>query len=341
MSPQSDELSVAVVIPYFQREQGILRRALGSVAAQNVVGKVRIWAIIVDDSSPLSAVDSLAGLSAPGIEIMILEQPNGGPGAARNLALANLPADTDFVAFLDSDDVWQSDHLSNALNALGTDFGLYISNHTRFDIEGDWFASHEPIRPWLDSTQRQSIPVREISPGRLEFDREYLLTRMVETYVGQTSTIVYRRRGNDVRFDTTLRAAGEDHLLFLQLASANRSVVSLSCDVHCGRGVNIYYGAFSWRDAKSVDRYGSILLFLNALTHQDFLSSSDRRRVRGQWRKFARAYSYLFIRALMMRTKPSLNLLGKILRKSPATVALMPLRFLAVLPFRKVEAQSW
>lgn len=339
MSAGQRQVAVAVVIPYFQRDRGILKRALESVAAQDVRAKVRI--IIVDDSSPLPASEAIDGFSSPGIEITVLRQPNGGPGAARNLALDNLPAGTDFVAFLDSDDVWRSDHLSNALDALGEDFGLYFSNHTRFDLEGDWFAAHQPIGAWLDAEQRRSLPVREVSAGRLEFDRGYLLARMVETYVCQTSTVVYRSKGNNVRFDPTLRAAGEDQLMFLQLTNTNRTVVGLSTDVHCGNGVNVYYGAFSWRDAKSVDRYGSILLFLNALTHQDFLSSSDRRRVRGQWRKFARAYSYLFIRALMMRTKPSLNLLGKILRKSPATVALMPLRLLAVLPFRKVEAQSW
>ena len=51
---------VAVVIPYFQRESGILAGALQSVSAQEVDADLSV--IIVDDGSPVRAHDELGRL---------------------------------------------------------------------------------------------------------------------------------------------------------------------------------------------------------------------------------------------------------------------------------------
>ena len=45
--------TIAVIIPYFQREAGILRRALASVFAQTNAPSWEI--IVVDDGSPVPA----------------------------------------------------------------------------------------------------------------------------------------------------------------------------------------------------------------------------------------------------------------------------------------------
>ena len=46
--------TIAVIIPFFQREAGILGRALKSIADQNYPNSA-LYVIVVDDGSPVSA----------------------------------------------------------------------------------------------------------------------------------------------------------------------------------------------------------------------------------------------------------------------------------------------
>ena len=118
---------IGVVIPYYQREAGILARALRSVARQRDVQDVRV--VVVDDSSPAPAAQDIAeiqeGFPFP-LEVIV--QPNGGPGAARNRALEALAGQVRYVAFLDSDDEWLPTHLGNACNALERGYDFYFSD---------------------------------------------------------------------------------------------------------------------------------------------------------------------------------------------------------------------
>ena len=74
-------VKVAVVIPYFQRQQGVLRRSLRSVMAQSLAPDV---VVIVDDQSPVPAEGELAELpDAWRARVKKISRQNGGPGAAR------------------------------------------------------------------------------------------------------------------------------------------------------------------------------------------------------------------------------------------------------------------
>lgn len=96
-----------VVIPYYQKQHGVLGRALASVFAQTVQD---FDLVIVDDESPYPIENEIAELSeAQQNRIKIVKQKNGGPGGARNTGLDNVPAETSYVAFLDSDDIWIPD----------------------------------------------------------------------------------------------------------------------------------------------------------------------------------------------------------------------------------------
>lgn len=121
MNPSS---TIGVVIPYYQREAGILARALRSVARQRDIRDVLL--VVVDDASPAPAAQDIAeiqeGFPFP-LEVII--QPNGGPGSARNRALEALAGRVCYVAFLDSDDEWSDDHLARALLALQQGFDVY------------------------------------------------------------------------------------------------------------------------------------------------------------------------------------------------------------------------
>ena len=59
---------ITVVIPYFQREPGILARALASIAAQQAC-PLSVHVIVVDDASPVPADAEIAGMDLSLIHI--------------------------------------------------------------------------------------------------------------------------------------------------------------------------------------------------------------------------------------------------------------------------------
>jgi glycosyltransferase involved in cell wall biosynthesis len=120
---------IAVIIPYYQRDPGILARALDSVRAQELPRGLHLHVYVVDDGSPLPAAGEIADSSA----LTLLVQDNAGPGAARNAALDRVEADggAEVVAFLDSDDIWHPTHLAEAVAALDRGYDFYCCDNAR------------------------------------------------------------------------------------------------------------------------------------------------------------------------------------------------------------------
>src|SRR5690242_13985907 len=108
---------VSVIIPFFQREPGILTRCLQSVRRQHVPPGWGVDVIVVDDGSPAGAGDELRGLEFPApFRVTAIRQENRGVGAARNRGLEEAGEAT-LIAFLDSDDTWPATHLERAIRA--------------------------------------------------------------------------------------------------------------------------------------------------------------------------------------------------------------------------------
>ena len=102
---------ISVVIPVFNRPD-MVARAIRSVHAQRGIGTADIEIVLVDDGSmpPLR-------VAAPDRRIRIVRSDhNLGAAAARNLGV--LAAKGDYLAFLDSDDVWRADKLACQLDAM-------------------------------------------------------------------------------------------------------------------------------------------------------------------------------------------------------------------------------
>ena len=93
---------VSVVIPAYNTEQ-FLAETIRSVLDQTY-GDYEV--IVVDDGSSDGTL-GVARSFEPGVKV--LSQPNGGPASARNLAIRD--ARGDYIAFLDSDDLWTKDKL--------------------------------------------------------------------------------------------------------------------------------------------------------------------------------------------------------------------------------------
>jgi glycosyltransferase involved in cell wall biosynthesis len=100
--------TVTVVIPVYRARY--LGDAVESVFAQS---RAPDAVILVDDGSPdreaLAQVMARWGTD----RIRLFSQPNHGAGAARNLGVLN--AASEFVAFLDADDMWLPDYLQTQL----------------------------------------------------------------------------------------------------------------------------------------------------------------------------------------------------------------------------------
>ena len=108
-------MSVSVIIPAY-KARNYLAQAMQSVGQQSLQPAE---VIVVDDCSP-EAVDDILALfrerpGYPDIRV-VRHEKNQGLGAARNSGIAH--AQSEWVAFLDHDDVWSPEHLAGMLKTL-------------------------------------------------------------------------------------------------------------------------------------------------------------------------------------------------------------------------------
>jgi glycosyltransferase involved in cell wall biosynthesis len=109
--------TISVIIPFYRR-QGTFGETLESVL-QQTLQPAEI--IVVDDASGDGAGEFLAQF-VPSIKLITLEQ-NVGVSEARNIGVR--AATGDYIAFLDSDDLWERDKLARQLD--------YILSHSDCD----------------------------------------------------------------------------------------------------------------------------------------------------------------------------------------------------------------
>jgi hypothetical protein len=124
---------ICVALPYFQRQPGVLRKALLSVAAQQG-NQQPVKVMLEDDASPVPVEGELAGIDRPaGTSSKVIQQTNAGPGGARNAGLDAVPEACAYVTFPGSDSEYSTKHLERAVAALkqGFDF-LPQGNATRY-----------------------------------------------------------------------------------------------------------------------------------------------------------------------------------------------------------------
>jgi len=91
---------------------------------------------VVDDGSTDGGLGLVAAAAAADPRIQIIKQANGGVSAARNRGIA--AAKARFIALLDADDLWASDHLETQIRRLEREPRLGVSfSAARFiDTEG-------------------------------------------------------------------------------------------------------------------------------------------------------------------------------------------------------------
>lgn len=223
-----------VIIPYYQKQAGILRRALTSVFAQTCQD---FDILIIDDQSPFPVEADLESLTEHQLaRIRVIKQPNAGPGGARNTGLDQVDTQTDFVAFLDSDDLWTPDHLRNAHEAMSR-FGAdcYWASITG----GEAFYYHFDMAE-LEKTE--TVTRLAESPLLLEvaeFPRAMLRNW---SFLHLSCMVIGRPLFTAIRFEAELRLAAEDVLFFCDCAlAAERIILCNAPGAVRGEGVNIFH----------------------------------------------------------------------------------------------------
>jgi glycosyltransferase involved in cell wall biosynthesis len=103
------EVTVTAAIPVRDGET-YLAEAIESVLAQS---RPCDQVVVVDNGSTDGSAAVALGF---GLAVEVVAEPRPGVGAARNAAIA--AAQGDFVAFLDADDLWQSDKIERQLAAF-------------------------------------------------------------------------------------------------------------------------------------------------------------------------------------------------------------------------------
>lgn len=121
----------SIIIPTFNRK-ALLQETLESVLSQRFTD---YEIIVVDDGSTDGTVEYL---SISGDRIMLLTQEHRGPGAARNLGAKH--ASGNYLAFLDSDDLWFPWTLENYFHAISTSNSEFIAGspepfHNRSELQ--------------------------------------------------------------------------------------------------------------------------------------------------------------------------------------------------------------
>jgi glycosyltransferase involved in cell wall biosynthesis len=105
---------VTIVMPAFNREN-FIAEAINSVRNQTYPH----WKlVIVDDGSTDNTVHIAKRLAQEDRRIEIIELSHSGEANARNTALSHADSKTEFIAFLDSDDVWDSDALQTLIDSI-------------------------------------------------------------------------------------------------------------------------------------------------------------------------------------------------------------------------------
>lgn len=205
-------LPVSVVIPAWNRAREV-GEAVASVRAQR---RQPAEILVVDDGS---TDDTAAVAESAGARV--LRQENRGVSAARNAGIH--AAGQEWIAFLDSDDLWEPDRLGRQWEALALapDVGLLFSDHAVFDDSGIILASALSERSAYAHAERV-----ELAPDVFRIAGDSLGRAMFGGNLVKPSTMLVRR---DLLlevglFDPTFGHA-EDRELCLRLLTCNDAVV--------------------------------------------------------------------------------------------------------------------
>lgn len=184
----TEEGLISIITPVYKAER-FIRQTIAAVRAQSYQN----WELLlIDDCSPDSSADIIRELQTEEKRIHYHRLPiNSGAAVARNMALQM--ARGEFLAFLDSDDLWYPQKLERQL---------------RFMKDKDCSFSYTGIE-FVDSLG-QKVKMSRSIPERTDYK---LLLR--QTVIATSTVMIDRRKVPP--FQMPLRRSGQDYATWLQL----------------------------------------------------------------------------------------------------------------------------
>ncbi len=194
-------ITIDVIIPTYNYEKYILQ-AIESVQKQTFLpAKI----IVVDDGSS-DNTEMLVRQYASRVPVVYVKKENGGPNSARNLGLKHV--ESDYVAFLDADDIWQPEKLEKQ---------VAVFKKTKLPNLGAIYCAYALIDE--DGVNINNLGIVSIEKNM----RGMIFSQLLEAnkIVSSASGILIKRECFDEvgLFDEKLRI-GEDWDMWLRLAEA-------------------------------------------------------------------------------------------------------------------------
>jgi glycosyltransferase involved in cell wall biosynthesis len=254
---------VSIIIPNYNNAE-FLKSSVSSALLQDYPN---IEVIVVDDGS---TDDSVTILKEFGSKIRILQQSNSGAAAARNLGIKN--ASGEFLAFLDSDDIWRTSKITTQMMKINTsDYGLVYCSLQEFYLNGSRGLIHNTKFEGYCYKYFKWYPSRAI-------------------IVGGCSTALIRKSilGESVFFDESFSGVGEDLDFFRRVCRVTK--VGYTPEVLVD-----YRRHSASLSAVTMLRYfeGNKKAVLNLFSQDSSLGSFERRII---WCRFLFSYLKSFVR---------------------------------------------
>lgn len=306
--------AIEVIIPYYQREPGILSRALSSIATQGVSG-VRV--IIVDDASPHPGRDELAGISPPdGVTYDLIEQANTGAGGARNTGLQQISADAQIVCLLDSDDEWSAGHLERVQRILslpGVDFMWSAVG------EDDQFAeSYAAPSKKVDANLIQ--PIADETEAFEVLNLQKVLVDPWYEHMHLSTIALSARLARKATFKADMRAAEDFDFLCQCSLHAERVASSDYVAVERGTGENVWHGVDPTQ-AIFTDENFNTMSVLKWFRLADGLDGADQTKIRETLAHVRRNFLWSQGQRVKAGKPPRLGLAARWLARDPGLVS--------------------
>jgi len=218
----------SIVVPTYNRAY-CLPRTIDSALAQT---NARIEIIVVDDGSKDDTPALVASRYGSDPRIRMIRQENGGVAVARNTGMQ--AAQGDYIALLDSDDIWMPWKLELQLACMRArpEVGMTWTDMEAIDPEGNLISSAYLRRmysayrwfPTSESLFRESMPLAAVAPrlssvvGHRSFSVGDLSSAMIMGNLVHTSTVLFTRERYQQTgpFSDQYRQAGEDYEFHLR-----------------------------------------------------------------------------------------------------------------------------
>nr|WP_232209270.1 glycosyltransferase family 2 protein [Alkalilimnicola ehrlichii] len=324
---------IAVIIPYFQRQPGLLRQCVRSVL--DTKGDVDPLIIIVDDGSPIPAQDEVGDLH-DGISLTIIRQKNSGPAAARNTGLDHVSGGTRFATFLDSDDCWVEQFLPDAVWALQRECELFIGNTRR--------KGSKPRFSWSKDSSRNIEPHKHtlINQKRdiYNFRGDFFDLMVFRSNLVSATAMAYRiDKFPSLRFPEHL-FQGEDRLFKLRLSKRLKSI-AFSPKVYAeeGEGVNVLDKS-GWQTEGHLRLTSSYIKMSTMILNEIDLTSRQRGHVCRELSEFRRAFVATILHNIRHRKPLNWGCVRSTLRHDPYGAAFILPNVIRILGKKAIGAKN-